>query len=135
MREELVHFIDLSLWYGEAGGMPRKVTAFGGDPASGRNDRFSIVLEWAGGARAVLNQCLGGFKHHTVLKIADSTGAPCTWWNGPMDRTTTPIFDSKKSATGLQACRSNVLWKGFASPPKNGRPRNPGLQAGVSNRR
>ncbi len=25
---------------------------------------------------------------------------------------------SKKLATGLQACRSNVFWKGFASPPK-----------------
>jgi hypothetical protein len=28
------------------------------------------------------------------------------------------LFGSKKLATGLQACRSNVFWKGFASPPK-----------------
>ncbi|GHT95999.1 hypothetical protein AGMMS49545_19970 [Betaproteobacteria bacterium] len=26
--------------------------------------------------------------------------------------------NTKKLATGLQACRSNVFWKGFASPPK-----------------
>ena len=25
---------------------------------------------------------------------------------------------SKKLATGLQACRSNMFWKGFTSPPK-----------------
>jgi predicted helicase len=31
---------------------------------------------------------------------------------------TVSLKTSKKLATGLQACRSNVFWKGFLSPPK-----------------
>jgi myo-inositol 2-dehydrogenase/D-chiro-inositol 1-dehydrogenase len=93
--EELVHFIDLVLWYGERGGMPRTVTAFGGDRRLPLSDHFTMVLEWADGATAVLNQCLGGFEHHTVLEVAGSAGALRTWWSGTMDRTTTPSFDLK----------------------------------------
>ena len=53
------------------------------------------------------------------------------------------VQPSKKFATGLQACRSNVFWKGFASPPKTVAPETPalrpgsaptGLKAAVSNR-
>jgi myo-inositol 2-dehydrogenase / D-chiro-inositol 1-dehydrogenase len=91
--EELVHFIDLVLWYGEHGGMPESVTAFGGSRDHPLSDHFSMVLEWPGGATAVLNQCLGGFEHHTVLEVAGSNGALRTWWSGTMDRTTTPSFD------------------------------------------
>jgi len=91
--EELVHFIDLVLWYGERGGMPKSVTAFGGSRDEPLSDHFSMVLEWSGGATAVLNQCLGGFEHHTVLEVAGSNGALRTWWSGTMDRTTTPSFD------------------------------------------
>jgi myo-inositol 2-dehydrogenase / D-chiro-inositol 1-dehydrogenase len=91
--EELVHFIDLVLWYGERGGMPASVTAFGGNRSQPLSDHFTMVLEWADGATAVLNQCLGGFEHHTVLEVAGSDGALRTWWSGTMDRTTTPSFD------------------------------------------
>ena len=94
--EELVHFIDLVLWYGEALGAPCRVTAFGGDPASGLSDHFSVALEWRNGATAVLNQCLGGFEHHTVLELAGSAGALRTWWGGTMDRTLTPTFEMKR---------------------------------------
>ncbi len=50
---------------------------------------------------------------------------------------------SNKLATGLQACGSNVFWKGFASPPKTVAPETPAfrpgsaptaLKGGVSNR-
>ncbi len=37
---------------------------------------------------------------------------------------------SKKLATGLQACRSNVFWKGFASPPKTVAPETPAFRPG-----
>lgn len=94
--EELVHFIDLILWYGEAGGLPTRVTAYGGDPSTGLSDHFSVVLEWDDGATAVLNQCLGGFEHHTVLEIAGSAGALRTWWSGALDRTHTPSFELKR---------------------------------------
>ncbi|MDQ6638115.1 MAG: Gfo/Idh/MocA family oxidoreductase [Pseudomonadota bacterium] len=94
--EELVHFIDLILWYGEAGGLPIRVAAYGGEPAAGLSDHFSVVLEWDDGATAVLNQCLGGFEHHTLLEIAGSAGALRTWWSGTMDRTDTPSFELKR---------------------------------------
>lgn len=53
------------------------------------------MLEWRDGATAVLNQCLSGFEHHTVLEIAGSNGALRTWWGGTMDRTLTPSFEMK----------------------------------------
>ncbi|MEO8856006.1 MAG: Gfo/Idh/MocA family oxidoreductase [Burkholderiaceae bacterium] len=93
--EELVHFIDLVLWYAEANGSPSRVTAFGGDPDRDLSDHFSVVLEWDDGATAVLNQCLGGFEHHSLLEIAGSGGALRTWWSGTMDRTETPSFEMK----------------------------------------
>ncbi len=93
--EELVHFIDLVLWYAQENGPPNRVTAFGGDGREPLTDRCTVVLEWPDGATAVLNQCLGGFEHHTVLEIAGSAGALRTWWSGTMDRTLTPSFELK----------------------------------------
>jgi myo-inositol 2-dehydrogenase/D-chiro-inositol 1-dehydrogenase len=94
--EELVHFIDLVLWYGADNGMPHQVSAFGGDTAKRLPDQFTVVLEWPNGATAVLNQCLSGFEHHTVLELAGSAGALRTWWSGTMDRTLTPSFEMKR---------------------------------------
>ncbi len=94
--EELVHFIDLILWYAEAGGLPARVTAYGGDPESGLSGHFSTVLEWDDGATAILNQCLSGFEHHTLLEISGTGGALRTWWSGTMDRTETPSFEMKR---------------------------------------
>lgn len=94
--EELVHFIDLIIWYAEAGGPPSRVTAYGGDPARALSDHFSVVLEWEEGATAVLNQCLGGFEHHTLLEIAGTEGALRTWWSGTTDRTHAPSFELKR---------------------------------------
>jgi myo-inositol 2-dehydrogenase/D-chiro-inositol 1-dehydrogenase len=94
--EELVHFIDLVLWYAESAGLPGRVAAYGGDPTEDLTDHFSVVLEWSDGATAVLNQCLGGFEHHTLLEIAGSAGALRTWWSGTMDRTETPSFELKR---------------------------------------
>ncbi len=95
--EELVHFIDLILWYGEAAGLPSRLTAYGGDRAGGLSDHFSVVLQWPDGATAVLSQCLGGFEHHTVLEIAGTQGAVRTWWSGSTDRTDKPSFELKRA--------------------------------------
>lgn len=94
--EELVHFIDLVLWYGAGNGMPHRVTAYGGGAGERLADQFSVVLEWANGATALLSQCLNGFEHHTVLELAGSAGALRTWWSGSMDRTLTPSFEMKR---------------------------------------
>ena len=96
MLEELVHFVDLVLWYGSQSGLPWRVTAFGGERARRLPDHFSVTLEWRNGASAVLNQVLNGFEHHTVLEIAGSGGALRTWWSGTMDRTLTPSFEMKR---------------------------------------
>ena len=96
LLEELVHFIDLVLWYGAGNGMPHRVTAFGGGAGKRLADQFSVVLEWTNGATAVLSQCLNGFEHHTVLELAGSAGALRTWWSGTMDRTLTPSFEMKR---------------------------------------
>ena len=47
-----------------------------------------------------------------------------------LPRTKIKIGMSKKLATGLQACRSNVFWKGFASPPKTVAPETPAFRPG-----
>jgi len=91
--EELVHFIDLILWYGQSSGHPARVHAFGTGADTGLSDNFSVVLEWDDGATAVLNQCLAGFEHHSLLEVAGTTGAIRTWWSGAMDRTDTPSFE------------------------------------------
>ncbi len=94
--EELVHFIDLVLWYGAANGKPHRVSAFGGVAGQRLPEQFSVVLDWSNGATAVLNQCLNGFEHHTVLELAGTGGALRTWWSGTMDRTLTPSFEMKR---------------------------------------
>lgn len=93
--EELVHFIDLILWYAQGNGPPAKVSAFGNELGGALSEHFTVVLEWADGSTAVLNQCLGGFEHHTVLELAGSAGALRTWWSGTLDRTLTPSFELK----------------------------------------
>lgn len=93
--EELVHFIDLVLWYAESDGMPARVTTYGGRPGEPLADHQTAVLEWRSGATAVLSQCLGGFEHHTLFEAAGSAGALRTWWSGVMDRTTMPRFELK----------------------------------------
>ncbi|MFO1266561.1 MAG: Gfo/Idh/MocA family oxidoreductase [Rubrivivax sp.] len=97
--EELVHFIDLVLWYGEGGGAPARVVAFG-DGMAKRSATAPVVLEWRDGATAVLNQTLGGFEHHTLLEVAGDAGALRTWWSGTMDRTLTPSFELKVARGG-----------------------------------
>jgi myo-inositol 2-dehydrogenase/D-chiro-inositol 1-dehydrogenase len=93
--EELVHFIDLVLWYRASAGLPLSVKAFGGDRSQALSTHFTLVMEWPDGVTAVLNQCLGGFEHHTVMEVAGSHGALRTWWSGAMDRTTKPDFELK----------------------------------------
>jgi myo-inositol 2-dehydrogenase/D-chiro-inositol 1-dehydrogenase len=110
--EELVHFIDLVLWYAEDDGMPTRVTTFGGRPGEPLTDHQTVVLEWASGATAVLSQCLGGFEHHTVLEVAGSAGALRTWWSGVMDRTTTPQFELKLRSGQADAVALDVPLSG-----------------------
>ncbi len=58
-----------------------------------------------------------GKRRTRQIALTPSTGTPRPCPDESVDWDTTQNL-SKKLATGLQACRSNVFWKGFASPPK-----------------
>jgi myo-inositol 2-dehydrogenase/D-chiro-inositol 1-dehydrogenase len=89
--EELVHFVDLLLWYARENGYPSRLSATA-SAANGLADTVSVILEWADGSTALVTQCLAGFQHHTLLEIAGDAGAVRTWWAGIYDRTATPDF-------------------------------------------
>lgn len=93
--EEPIHFFDLARWYMSSLGEPTRVTA----RAKARNpahpeltDNFSAMLDFPGGAYAVISQTLSGFEHHQVAKITGTSGSLWASWSGAMDRTFTPEF-------------------------------------------
>lgn len=100
--EELIHHIDLLLWYFRERGLPIEVSADGVPSAlgAGMHDAFTCTLRFADGAYAVLSQCAGGFEHSLLLEIAGDGGALRTWWSGAMDRTDTPDFELKLQRAG-----------------------------------
>lgn len=93
--EELVHFLDLVMWYARENGKPARVSAFGSGGEADLVRNFSATLEWGDGSVAVLSQCLSGFEHHTLLELAGDGGSVRTWWSGAMDRTLHPDFALK----------------------------------------
>ncbi|CAN5321693.1 N/A [soil metagenome] len=100
--EELIHHIDLLLWYFRERGLPIEVSADGVPSAlgAGMHDAFTCTLRFADGAYAVLSQCVGGFEHSLLLEIAGDGGALRTWWSGAMDRIDTPDFELKLQRAG-----------------------------------
>jgi myo-inositol 2-dehydrogenase / D-chiro-inositol 1-dehydrogenase len=95
--EELVHFVDLVLWYTSENGKPDRVRACGNGHGDSLIENLSVTLEWSDGSIAVLSQCLTGFEHHTSLEISGKLGAIKTHWSGVTDRTGKPEFDLKVS--------------------------------------
>lgn len=100
--EELIHHIDLVLWYFRERGLPIEVSADGvpSPLGAGMHDASTCTLRFADGAYAVLSQCLGGFEHSLMLEIAGDGGALRTWWSGAMDRSQTPDFELKLQRAG-----------------------------------
>jgi myo-inositol 2-dehydrogenase/D-chiro-inositol 1-dehydrogenase len=94
MLEELVHFVDLVLWYGRENGLPVQLLAQASGPGAGKGlaDTVSVLITWGDGSTALVTQCLAGFQHHTLLEIAGDAGAIRTWWTGASDRTASPDF-------------------------------------------
>ncbi|HSI13064.1 MAG TPA: Gfo/Idh/MocA family oxidoreductase [Chthoniobacter sp.] len=93
--EEPIHFFDLARWYFADVGNPVSVMA----SASARNserpelqDNFSAILQFPGGAHAVVSQTLAAFEHHQTVKLTGTKGALWASWNGAMDRTLHPTF-------------------------------------------
>lgn len=93
--EEPIHFFDLARWYFAGAGNPVSVYAQANarDPARPElQDNFSAVLNFPGGAYAVVSQTLSAFEHHQVAKITGTKGAIWASWSGAMDRTFDPTF-------------------------------------------
>ena len=78
--EEPIHFFDLARWYLSARGEPESVYARAnarqGD-CRGLYDNFSAVVNFPGGAYAVVTQTLAAFGHHQTAKVTGTQG--CIW--------------------------------------------------------
>ena len=97
--EELVHFVDLVMWYARENGLPHRVTARSSD-GSAMPQTLSALLDWEDGSTALVTQCLAGFQHHSLLEIAGDTGAIRTSWSGAFDRAEHPSFSLWVQAAG-----------------------------------
>ncbi|MEY4187391.1 MAG: 1,5-anhydro-D-fructose reductase [Planctomycetota bacterium] len=103
--EEPIHFFDLACWYFSQLGEPVAVQARSSSRDPGRpllTDNFTAILDFPGGAWAVISQTLAAFEHHQTVKITGTEGSLWASWSGVMDRTTTPRFFLKQgsAATG-----------------------------------
>jgi myo-inositol 2-dehydrogenase/D-chiro-inositol 1-dehydrogenase len=93
--EEPIHFFDLARWYLAGAGEPLSVYARANSHQPGHpelQDNFSAVLNFPGGAYAVLAQTLAAHEHHQVVKVAGTVGSLWAAWGGATDRTPHPTF-------------------------------------------
>lgn len=93
--EEPIHFFDLARWYFSASGEPVSVYA----RANGRHedrpelrDNFSAIVNFRGGAYAVVSQTLVAFGHHQTAKIVGSEGTLWAAWSANDARSKEPVF-------------------------------------------
>jgi myo-inositol 2-dehydrogenase/D-chiro-inositol 1-dehydrogenase len=106
--EELVHFVDLVMWYARENGLPHRVTARSSD-GSAMPQTLSALLDWEDGSTALVTQCLAGFQHHSLLEIAGDTGAIRTSWSGAFDRAEHPSFSLWVQAAGENDARERAI--------------------------
>jgi myo-inositol 2-dehydrogenase/D-chiro-inositol 1-dehydrogenase len=102
--EEPIHFFDFARWYLASVGEPVSVYAL----ANSRQlehpelqDNFSALVQFSGGAYAVISQTLAAFEHHQTVKVTGSKGALWASWSGAKDRTRHPTF-SLRAFDGAQ---------------------------------
>ncbi len=91
--EEPIHFFDLARWYLAGAGEPLSVYARANSrqPVDARlQDNFSAVLDFPGGAYAIITQTLCAYEHHQVAKLTGTKGALWASWSGAQDRDLSP---------------------------------------------
>jgi myo-inositol 2-dehydrogenase/D-chiro-inositol 1-dehydrogenase len=96
--EEPIHFFDLASWYLSRNGEPISVYARGNWRLQDRQeltDNISAIVDYAGGAYAVITQTLSAFGHHQTAKIAGTEGTIWAWWNAADARSDHPTFGLK----------------------------------------
>jgi len=93
--EEPIHFFDLARWYLSSAGQPETVYAAANSRQPDHpelHDNFSAIMNFAGGAYAVVSQTLSAFEHHQTVKLTGTKGAIWASWSGAMDRTRHPTY-------------------------------------------
>jgi myo-inositol 2-dehydrogenase/D-chiro-inositol 1-dehydrogenase len=97
--EEPIHFFDMARWYLASAGAPVSVYARANSRQPGHpelQDNFSAVLNFPGGAYAVISQTLAAFEHHQVVKLTGTQGSLWATWSGALDRDLHPTFALKR---------------------------------------
>ena len=82
--EEPIHFLDLARWYLADNGEPVSVYARGNSRHADQpelRDNFSALVNFPGGAYALVSQTLSAFGHHQTAKIAGEEGTIWAWWS------------------------------------------------------
>jgi myo-inositol 2-dehydrogenase / D-chiro-inositol 1-dehydrogenase len=97
--EEPVHFFDLALWYLAGSARPLEVRALGAGQ-TGMQPTISVLLRFADGAMASINQILAGFEHHQIVEVVGDAGAVRATWSAATAR-------SLQAATTLRLKRTN----------------------------
>ncbi|QEG43177.1 Gfo/Idh/MocA family protein [Roseimaritima ulvae] len=93
--EEPIHFFDLARWYLGGRGEPQSVVASANSRQPDHpelQDNFSALVNFHGGAYAVVSQTLSAFEHHQTVKVTGTKGALWASWSGALDRTRHPTF-------------------------------------------
>lgn len=93
--EEPIHFFDLARWYLGGEGEPISVVASANSRQLNHpelQDNFSALVNFNGGAYAVVSQTLSAFEHHVTVKVTGTKGALWASWSGALDRTRHPTF-------------------------------------------
>lgn len=93
--EEPIHFVDLARWYLGGRGEPISVYARANSRQQERPelyDHFSAIIDFAGGAYAVVAQTLSAFGHHQTVKVSGTEGTIWAEWHAADARSLRPTF-------------------------------------------
>lgn len=94
--EEPIHFFDLARWYLSACGEPESIYARANSRHRGHpelKDNFSAIVNFPGGAYAVVSQTLSAFGHHQTAKITGTEGTIWARWSAADARADEPTFE------------------------------------------
>ena len=98
--EEPIHFFDLARWYLWGFGQPESVYARANSKQEGHpelQDNFTTIVNFSGGAYAVITQTLAAFGHHCTCKVSGSRGSIWASWSAPDARHPEPTFGLRYS--------------------------------------
>ena len=93
--EEPIHFFDLARWYLSGRGEPASIYARANSRQQERPelyDHFSAIINFAGGAYAVVAQTLSAFGHHQTVKVSGTEGTIGAEWHAADARSPRPTF-------------------------------------------